>query len=98
MAFMAPSTLLAEVLAEGTLCGFEFQANSRRVVQLQSICTADIPFSLRSSERHPRPGLKAIPCPSGAINSVIEEVVHSPALLGSKRRVFSLACVLFHQS
>lgn len=47
MAFMAPSTLLAEALAEGTLCGFEFQANSHRVVQLQSICTDDIPFSVQ---------------------------------------------------
>lgn len=51
-------------------------------------------LSLCSSERHPRPGLKAILCPSGRINSVIEEVVHSPAVLGSKGRFFSLVCAV----
>lgn len=45
-------------------------------------------LSLCSSERHPRPGLRAILCPSAARNSVLEEGVHSPALLGSKGRFF----------
>lgn len=33
-AFMAPSTPVAEVLAEGNHWGFEFQAPSHRMVQL----------------------------------------------------------------
>lgn len=45
-AFVAPSTLVA-VLAEGTCCGFEFQADSHRMVQLQSFCTDDVPFSVQ---------------------------------------------------
>lgn len=51
-----------------------------------------------SSKRHPRPGLVATLCPSGAINSVIEEAGHSPAVLGSQGRFFPLWLVLFHQS
>lgn len=51
MAFVAPSTLVAEELAEGTPCGFEFRANSQRMVQLQSICTGDIPFFLGAVQK-----------------------------------------------
>lgn len=93
MAFMAPSTLVAEVLAEGTCSGFEFQASSHRTdgAALKHLYRW---HSILGAVHKDIQGPASL-CPSAAINSVTEEAECSPAVVGSKGRFVSpVACAV----
>jgi len=95
VAFTAAHPLLAEALAEGTLHCCGVPGSSRATVQPQGLTRTVQPRLLAGQKDTKGTAAKAVAHTAAAVSSVIEKVVPSPVVLGSKVRWdFPLVCTI----